>query len=529
MRTSVLIAASLAALCTAPMAMAKTWYVDGSVPESGDGKSWETAFKWIFRGLHSCQTGDRILVAPGIYAENVDFNGRNVTLCSANPADPGVVAATIIDGGGEGPAIRFWGDEGETCILEGFTITNGAAPQGGGINGNGTGATIRNNIVRGNGAYGSEDGAASGGGLYHCNGLIENNVISDNVAEGYFVRDDMYIGGGLYVEGVGGGLSRCAGTIRNNTIIRNTATGFPNSGYPGFGTGLFSCNGTIQNNLIADNGDETGMFGVAFCEGTIRGNTITGNVGGTWSCRGRIVANFIFENGGSGLDSCSGAVENNVIYRNSGRGISWATGIMRNNTVFANAGGGVEGPDYSGPYDSVLENCVLWGNGGVGQLHRYRPQPTYSCIQDWTGAGEGNINLDPRFVDAENGDFRLRVDSPCIEAGFNSPDLPEFDIAGMHRIMFGGKSLTVDMGAYEFYINKLEPVPGTNEAIFTWSSLADKTYSIFYSDDLFNWHTAVANFPSSGNQTTSWLDDGSLTGLPPLLAPRRFYRLLETP
>jgi hypothetical protein len=107
--------------------------------------------------------------------------------------------------------------------------------------------------------------------------------------------------------------------------------------------------------------------------------------------------------------------------------------------------------------------------------------------------------------------------------------LPEFDIAGMHRIMFGGKSPTVDMGAYEFYINKLEPVPGTNEAVFTWSSLADKTYSIFYTDDLFNWHTAIESFPSSGSQTTSWLDDGSLTGIPPLLAPKRFYRLLENP
>ena len=34
---------------------------------------------------------------------------------------------------------------------------------------------------------------------------------------------------------------------------------------------------------------------------------------------------------------------------------------------------------------------------------------------------------------------------------------------------------------------------------------------------------------SSGNETTSWLDDGSLTGVPPSLAPRRFYRVLENP
>lgn len=132
-------------------------------------------------------------------------------------------------------------------------------------------------------------------------------------------------------------------------------------------------------------------------------------------------------------------------------------------------------------------------------------------------------------MDAENGDFRLSPDSPCIDAGSNDADLPETDIAGMHRIMFGGKSLAVDMGAYEFYINRVEPAPGTNQTIFTWSSLPGKTYSIFYTEDLLTWDPAAENFPSSGNQTTSWTDDGSLTGLRPSLVPRRFYRTLENP
>jgi hypothetical protein len=182
------------------------------------------------------------------------------------------------------------------------------------------------------------------------------------------------------------------------------------------------------------------------------------------------------------------------------------------------------------PMSLSIQNTILAGNqvdfaGTTDVVHC-----SYSLLPpELVGTGPGNITGDPEFVDAERGDFRLRADSPCIDAGFNHSDLPEFDIAGMRRIMFGGKSLTVDMGAYEFYINKLELLPGTDEAVFTWSSLADKTYSIFYTDDLFNWHTAIANFPSLGNQTTSWLDDGALTGLPPLLAPKRFYRVLENP
>ena len=122
-----------------------------------------------------------------------------------------------------------------------------------------------------------------------------------------------------------------------------------------------------------------------------------------------------------------------------------------------------------------------------------------------------------------------RHDSPCIDAGLNDPDLPETDIAGMHRIMFGGKSLAADIGAHEFFYSGVETGPGPHEVTLVWSFVPDKTYSIFYTDDLFTWHTAVAAFPSSGNQTTSWLDDGSLTGIPPSLAPKRFYRLLENP
>jgi hypothetical protein len=85
------------------------------------------------------------------------------------------------------------------------------------------------------------------------------------------------------------------------------------------------------------------------------------------------------------------------------------------------------------------------------------------------------------------------------------------------------------MGAYEFYINDLTRGPTPDQTTFTWSSLSDKTYSIFYTDDLLTWHLAIASFPSSGNQTTSWIDDGSTTAIPPSLVPRRFYRTIEKP
>ncbi len=57
--------------------------------------------------------------------------------------------------------------------------------------------------------------------------------------------------------------------------------------------------------------------------------------------------------------------------------------------------------------------------------------------------GEGNIDANPRFVDPENGDFRLRQDSPCIDAGDPSDPVPPGG---------GGR---IDMGCFEY---DFEPV-----------------------------------------------------------------------
>jgi hypothetical protein len=96
--------------------------------------------------------------------------------------------------------------------------------------------------------------------------------------------------------------------------------------------------------------------------------------------------------------------------------------------------------------------------------------------------------------------------------------------------MYGGEALCVDMGAHEYYINLVEIAPDSGKATLTWSSWlsgSGTTYSIFYSSDLVTWHVATDNVPSSGVETTSWTDDGYLTGLAPSLAPLRFYRVLE--
>jgi hypothetical protein len=72
---------------------------------------------------------------------------------------------------------------------------------------------------------------------------------------------------------------------------------------------------------------------------------------------------------------------------------------------------------------------------------------TYSDVQGgWSG--QGNINSDPLFVG--DGDYHIKADSPCIDAGNNSYVDTEYDVAGNWRIIHG----TVEIGAYEYGIFK---------------------------------------------------------------------------
>ena len=72
-------------------------------------------------------------------------------------------------------------------------------------------------------------------------------------------------------------------------------------------------------------------------------------------------------------------------------------------------------------------------------------QINYSTVESGYN-GEGNIDADPIFTDADNGDYSLQPESPCIDAG-----TADIDGDGIEDISnyFG---TAPDMGAYEFYI-----------------------------------------------------------------------------
>lgn len=302
-------------------------------------------FTRIADAVTAAMDGDTILVQPGHYHENIDLGGRRLHVRSIDPLDADITRQTIIDGIYNGPVIRFRGDETSETVVEGFTISHGAAEVGGGIDGgdagNGSAATIRNNVIEYNIAI------QYGGGVYRCSGLVRNNVIQSNTA-----------GAG------GGGIASCTGPIMENVISNNSASR---------GGGLFGCHGPITKNIVSQNDAVEGgglwltfgecSFNVFEANEATDGGAISG---GNGSIHDNIIQLNTAANDGGGIFNSAGAIRSNTIYKNTayhGGGISGGNGEINGNTIEGNwatiSGGGI--------YEAggwVIGNLVSGNNAG---------------------------------------------------------------------------------------------------------------------------------------------------------------------
>src|SRR3990172_8268130 len=71
-------------------------------------------------GINIANNGDTVLVADGMYVENINFMGKAITVTSVNGP-----ASTTIDGSAAGSVITFNAGETSASLLSGFTIRNG--------------------------------------------------------------------------------------------------------------------------------------------------------------------------------------------------------------------------------------------------------------------------------------------------------------------------------------------------------------------------------------------------------------------
>ncbi len=119
-------------------------------------------------------------------------------------------------------------------------------------------------------------------------------------------------------------------------------------------------------------------------------------------------------------------IANSVLYLNMANemgGAILADGAaaeVTNATILENIPDGVATTELSSAMEMIisLTNCILWGHSGfdlVGDSLSVR----YSDVEGGAPPGPGNVSVAPLLRGAQAYDFRLRADSPLVDAGTN--------------------------------------------------------------------------------------------------------------
>ncbi|UCC78985.1 MAG: right-handed parallel beta-helix repeat-containing protein [Candidatus Zixiibacteriota bacterium] len=345
-------------------------------------------YPYIQQAIDASVNGDTVLVAEGTYYERINFSGKAISVASGYiySGDTLQIQNTIIDADTSiigidnmGSVVSFVGGEDSLSIIRGFTIKNGIG-------------SLMNIYHR------------MGGGIFcmgNSNPKIINNIVCDNSADA---------GGGLYMLGNSNPI------VRDNKIVNNI----------GGGICFYGSSPEITGNVISKNSSERG--GGILCgsssSAVISDNIIFENNGGLWGggifcyeSSPTITRNLIYENtvidwgGGICCDNASPTIINNVI----------------SNNFALSEGGGLY--CFNGSFVTVV-NTILWANSPpeIGYRSGGTYQITYSDIRGgWTG--QGNIDEDPFFISAYEGDYNVCSQSPCIDAGDPSIIDPDSSIS----------------------------------------------------------------------------------------------------
>jgi hypothetical protein len=105
-----------------------------TVKQDGTGN-----FTTIQAGINAALTGDTVLVYPGTYFENINYNSKSITVASLylTTGIQNYIHTTIIDGASNGSCVYISNSTGFGAILSGFTLQHGSgstsSKAGGGI------------------------------------------------------------------------------------------------------------------------------------------------------------------------------------------------------------------------------------------------------------------------------------------------------------------------------------------------------------------------------------------------------------
>ncbi|MGA1864103.1 MAG: right-handed parallel beta-helix repeat-containing protein [bacterium] len=411
-------------------------YVKPSVPNREVGKGEEYPYNSIQEAIDDAGDGEMILVHDGTYSERINFKGKRITVYSENGS-----AATIIDGGSGGSVVTFNNNEGKYSVLDGFTIRNGSASNGGGIYCYSSSPTISNCIIEDNSV------SSNGGGIY---GYLSSLQVANSIIKNNFANLN---GGGIYLISSSPGINHC---ILKSNLGKSKGGGlYIESSSPRITKTAFTGNWSVYGGGIYD---KTSSYSLT--------NSL---LGGNFSRRG----------GG--------------IYSESSSVVTIFNCTITDNTS-TEYGGGI----YCGGASIVAKNCILW-NDQNEEIYRSGGSVTitYSDIQGGY-AGEGNVDADPLFVQSETGNYYIRVDSPCVDRV--EPDgAPDDDKKDIPR----PQGAEVDMGAYE-YVDRFSCTPRASFVVDKTSGFvpltakfdASSSGGILYNDPDISWDFGDGNTAS---------------------------------
>lgn len=404
------------------------------------------------------ETGDTVLVAPGVYAERVEIVGKAIRLVGEGGA-----SETVLDAEGGGFALRIHGDS----QVSGFTIT-GAANSPGQNDGTGLAVTggspvIRDSVISGNSGL-------EGGGVRVRNASVtlERVTIEGNQAP---------VGGGLHAwashvtlrdvrvldhntSSNGGGLFVVGGSVTASDLLLSRNI----SGTNGGGAYIVHADLDITRLEAIENGEATVNTDGNVNFNTLAGgglflNAVTGRID-----RARFVDNRGFAGGAIYIAQTSPIEIVNTLITGSicSQGailVSNAEPLIVNCTIVDNNQWGLFSRMGHTP---VVRNSVFSGNqighasleiGGPGQA-----DVAWTLVNGGASAnlGDGMVFADP-MLDA---DFAPLPGSPVIDAGNNDavPGGVTLDLLGGDRFVNDpdtpnsgvGVGPIVDLGAIEF-------------------------------------------------------------------------------
>ncbi|MBE0640173.1 MAG: T9SS type A sorting domain-containing protein [Bacteroidales bacterium] len=455
----------------------------------------------IQAGINAATPGDTVLVADGLYYENINMMGKKPLVVASHfimTGDTNHIANTIINGSqglnpDKGSVIIFESGEDTTSIVCGFTITAGKGTiipttnyragggvfvigsgcklennyieynqmvsdnytLGGGICAGGPTAplpwiVLRNNRINHNTAISNYDQGSGGGMEIYYNLILENNQISYNKTKGI----NFAIGGGARLLTAFGPIEL---NVRDNHVTHNIAESGGQNTILVISGGVTlngDVSGTFANNVVSDNQNITENNALNYGPGLCVDEAFAGNL--------LVENNFLINNsftggtcigGGLSIYNSRGIFQNNVIMGNSatnGGGIAIEenlsyNAILINNTVTgnnANTGTGL----WASTAKAVVVNTIIYNNTPPGGNSIFEQNSNlevhYSDIEaDGIWPGEGNLNCDPSFL--EDG-YHLDYTCQLLNMGTAAFDLngvmyycPEYDIDGEER-PFGG-------------------------------------------------------------------------------------------